>query len=447
MTMDALAGFVWEMLLDKHAGRQGRPRGTGLELKFPAVNRRGEAIGFKTLQKLWAFLAGKGWDLSLDPHYGWPVRASLPNKYCPDFIGTETGFCKLEISLAYCDNLHLLNRRLAEIRELLGEFAATEGVSFQGLGVQPLTPPGRELMMPKARNLFWEEVFGNDRVYLFTVTATNQVHVDVAPAEAIRAVNTFNALAAAQIALNANSTIWQGRLVEGYKALAEQAWEWWLPGDQRVGQTSRPFRDLGDYVDHLAGFRPVYLVRDGQYLGLAHYGSFADYWQAGSQAVAVDNQGQMVAVTPQIEDWEQHQTFCWHDARVSGYVTLENRVNCQQPPEDLLVVAALTLGLMENLDQAEAVSRRYSWEELAVAREEAIRGGLAACVAGRPITEFCAEVLEVAAGGLRRRQLGEERFLDPLWGRLEREQCPADGARQLFRQHGLEGVLDRFAWV
>ncbi|TDA66983.1 MAG: hypothetical protein D9V47_11745 [Clostridia bacterium] len=331
--MDELAGFVWEMLAGKQAGRRGRPRGTGLELKFPAVNQRGEAIGFETLQKLWAFLATRGWDLSLDPHYGWPVSASFPNKYCRDVIGTETGFCKLEISLAYQDDLHRLYRRLAEIRELLGEFAAAEGVSFLGLGVQPLTPPGRELMMPKARNLFWEEVFGNDRVYLFTVTATNQVHVDVAPEEAIRAVNVFNALAAAQIALHANSAIWQGRLAEGYKALTEQAWEWWLPGDPRVGQISRPFSDLGDYVEHLAGFRPVYLVRDGQYLGLAHYGSFAVYWQDGAQAAAADSRGNMVPVMPRIEDWELHQTFCWHDARVSGYGTLENRVNCQQPPE------------------------------------------------------------------------------------------------------------------
>lgn len=111
------------------------------------------------------------------------------------------------------------------------------------------------------------------------------------------------------------------------------------------------------------------------------------------------------------------------------------------------MVAALTLGLMENLGQAEEVVRQYSWEELVVAREEAIRRGLAACVAGRPIVKLCAEVLQIAAEGLRQRQLGEERFLESLWVRLEKEQCPADEARQLFLRHGLEGVLNEFAWV
>lgn len=445
--MEELAAATWAKLEEKQRQREGQRRGTGLELKFPAVQANGEAIRMEQLQELWTFLADAGWQPIIDPYYETAVAVERPGTHCPDVIGTETGRCKLEVSLSYQEDIFRLQAELVEVRETLSEFGRQTGVSFLGLGIQPLTPPARELMMPKARNLFWEQVFSNGRVDIFTVTATNQVHVDVAPEEAVPAVNVFNGLAAAEIALNANSTVWKGQVETGYKALAEQAWEWWLPGSPRVGQTVRPFRDLEDYVAHLASYRPVYIVRDGQYLGLAGYPSFASYWQEVAGAEVVDAEGDAVTVMPALEDWELHQTFCWHDARLSAYGTLENRVNCEQPPEEIMVAAALTLGIMENLGEASRLAEEYSWEELARARQEAICRGMEAAVAGQPVTTLCRQVLEMAVAGLQARGLGEEVFLDPLWERLERKECPADRVRKVAARQGVEGLVKEFSWA
>jgi len=137
-------------------------------------------------------------------------------------------------------------------------------------------------------------------------------------------------------------------------------------------------------------------------------------------------------------------TFCWHNARISRYCTLENRVNCQEPPESLMAVGALTLGLAERLGQARALVDRHDWRDLRKGRADAMRRGLEGCVAHRPISDLCQAMLAIAAKGLRARGHGEEAYLGPLWERLRRRRSPADEAITCFRQDGIGGLLKRF---
>lgn len=428
----------------KEGERAGRRRCAGAELKFPVVNRDGAAVDYDKMVGLWYFLAGRGWDLMRDSAAEDPVGVAFPRKNRRDIITTETGFCKLEVALAYEDNLFELSRRLEEIKEALRLYGEREGVIFLGLGLQPVTGPGERLMMKKSRNLFWNKVFDNDRVTLFTVSATNQAHVDVALAEGSAAVNVCNGLSGAQLALTANSTVWRGRVDERYRALAEAFWYWWLPGDPRVGMTVRPFADWEDYLRHICEFRPVYVVRGNRYLGIFRYGSFADFYLAGDGALGEDETGKTVPLRPEYADLSRHYTFCWHDARLSEYFTLENRVNCQQPPGEELCVTALTLGLMENLREAEELVRFYPWETLRKLHDGAVEKGPLARAGGVTVMEIARRMLDVASRGLKPRKLGEESFLDPLWRRLEEGRCPADEVRETMARGGVGGLLHRY---
>lgn len=429
---------------EKQKDREGKKRSTGVELKFPAVQKDGKAIDFADVISLWQFMGEKGWQIIEDPQFNHPVGVRRSKKPYDDLMGTETGYCKLELSLGYEEDLFALSRKVEEIAELLHEFSWERGVNFLGLGIQPLTPPDEHLMMKKSRNLFWNEVFGNKKVSLFTITATNQVHVDVSEDEAADAVNVFNALSGPQIALNANSTVWKGKVDTEHKAVSEQFWDEWLPGDDRVGMPPRRFKDLEDYVYTLASFRPVYIMRDGQYLGIGHYDSFLNYWEDGTEARAVTEDGEVVKVMPEIEDVDLHHTFCWQDARISGYYTLENRVNCQQPPGELMVVAALTLGLMEELNSAKVIVDSFEWDEFCRAREDAIHRGLKARLGEDSIADICQEIVAIAEEGLKKRGLGEEVFLQPLKERLAEERCPADYVRDIYQKDGIKGLLTHY---
>lgn len=443
--MDKLLVLMEKEFRQKELQRTDKPRCAGAELKFPAVNSDGTAIGYDKMIKLWYFLVDRGWYPMRDPGVPEPVGVTMPRENRYDIITTETSFCKLEVALAYEDNLFKLARRLEDIKALMREFGEQEGVRFLGLGMQPLSPPADQLMSGKSRNLFWNKVFGNGRVNLFTVSATNQAHIDVSQAEGAAAVNVFNGLSGAQIALTANSAVRRGGVDEEYCALAEDFWYRWLPGDARVGMTVRPFADWEDYMRHICGYRPIFVVRGDRHLGIFRYESFADYVAAGEKARGEDENGKPVPVVPSYADLNRHFTFCWHDARLSEYFTLENRVNCQQPPGEELSVTALTLGLLENLGEAEELVRYYPWETLRQLHDAAVRQGPLARAGGVSVLEVARKMFAVSVKGLKSRGLDEDIFLAPMWHRLENTCCPAFKARETMTRGGIAGLLEEFS--
>ncbi|MFP4055470.1 MAG: hypothetical protein ACLF0G_01220 [Candidatus Brocadiia bacterium] len=435
---------------DATASRGEAKRRVGSELKFPIVNARGEAAPREAVAALWAFLEERGWQPVADKLTGKVVGARKRGPQNDTLASCETGYCKTEFSLAHVANLHELDDVVGELRESLRDFSDREGVYFLGYGIQPVTPPSKRLLIKKGRTAFWGKVFKSNRkidpsdgddVHLFTINASSQVHIDVCGDNAIGAVNTFNGLTAAQIALTADSSVWQDRVDPDYKCVCEMFWDWWMPQGNRVGVPPHPFRDMEHYVHTIARLRPIYVKRDGKPVGVMGYKTFAEYYQAGEKALGTDARGNTVPLRPCDEDIDQHGTFYWYNARISRYYTLENRVNDQQPPDDLMCVPALTLGLAAALPEARQVVEDYPWEELRAARAKACEQALDATAGGLEVHELARRMLEVAQGGLQRRRLGEERYLAPLWQRLEDRRCPADDAAEQFRAGGAEQLV------
>jgi hypothetical protein len=54
-------------------------------------------------------------------------------------------------------------------------------------------------------------------------------------------------------------------------------------------------------------------------------------------------------------------------------------------------------------------------------------------------------MLTIAEEGLKRRGLGEETFLSPLWRRLECGDAPAKEAEELFKAGGAPLLVQRYA--
>ena len=433
------------------ARRSGQGRRVGSELKFPLVNARGEAAPREAVAALWAFLVGRGWEPAVDPLTGRVVGATMPGEHNDTIASCETGYCKPEFSLAHVGDLGALRDAVERLRHTLRAFSDREGVRFLGYGIQPKTPPSKRLLIRQSRTAFWGRAFRSNRaiaprdgddVHLFTINASSQVHVDVAEHEAVPAVNALNGLTAAQIALTADSSVWRGCLDPEYKCVCEMFWDWWMPQGKRVGIPAQPFTDLTDYIHTVARLRPVYVKRDGKPVGIMDgYRTFVEYYQAGGRARGVAHDGRDVPLTPCPDDIDQHATFYWYNARLSRYYTVENRVNDQQPPDELLCVPALTLGLLEALPEAVEIVASYAWNDLAAARTAACREGLEAIEGGVAVDELAGRMLGAAQAGLERRGLGEEQFLEPLWQRLKARRCPADAAADTFAKGGVEALV------
>ena len=444
---------------------RNRKRRIGAELKFPVVSPDGRAAGIEKTEALWEYFLTRGWDYLLDSFSGEIIGATRQGELNEDRVACETGFCKVEFSLAHTDSLHKLNEHIKEIKRLISQFSLEQGVRFLGFGIQPITSPGKHLLMKKSRNIFWDRIFGGNRhivpedgtdVHLFTLSASNQVHIDVTMEEAVDAVNVFNGLAGAQIAMTANSNIWKGHVDPEYKCLGEMFWDWWLKEHNqcRCGVPERKFNSLEDYFSAVLDYPPVYVRRDGMPIGLPHCPTFSHFYACGENDFSCDYgyradnmcgltpEGNATAVTKRIQDLDQHFTFFWHTARLSRYYTLENRVNDQQPPDDIMTIPALTLGIMENLSEAVSLMNAYPWEMLQEARLAAARSGLSAEVRNIPVLEISRSSVEVAERGLKKRGLGEEVYLTELSRRIQEGRCPADNAADIFNESGVRGLVE-----
>ncbi len=430
--------------------REHEERRIGAELKFPLVDAEGNAVDYPTIERLWEYLAERGWTPEKDSGSGHVIGATRPGDQNDTVASCETGYCKTEFSLAHVPDLHQLTEEIDDLVVELEEFADREEVHFLGYGIQPLTPPSEKLLMKRSRTSVWDKVFGSnehipeehgDDFHLFTINSASHVHISVDQEEAIPLVNILNGFCAAQVALTAHSNVWRGSLDPNYKCVAEKFWDWWMPEEGRVGIPEKSFDDLKDYVQTISDFQPVYVKRDGKPVVLTEYDGFAEYYEE-EQATGKDINGEEVDVAPEKKDIDLHGTCYWYNARLSHYYTVENRLNDQQPPGELHTIAALTLGLTSAQDKAHEVIQDYSWDKLRDAREEACRRAIEGEVEGLKLADFAAEMLEVAHAGLKKRELGEEKYLQPLQQRLKDHRCPADEVEHVFNHEGVEGIIE-----
>jgi gamma-glutamylcysteine synthetase len=127
------------------------------------------------------------------------------------------------------------------------------------------------------------------------------------------------------------------------------------------------------------------------------------------------------------------------------HTTIEVRPACQQPPDEPLAAAALSLGLVEALPHAWVLVRDLlgpdPWQAMAAYRREVVRYGPRA---REPRARLLAGLVDLAGKGLRQRGRGEERFLQPIRRRLEARSVPADRAAASFRKGGVAALIDGF---
>ncbi len=430
-------------------------RRIGSELKFPFIKENGRAVDRNDVDTLWKYLGEQGWNVLKDAVTGQRIGTETPGEYNNTISRSETGHCLIEFSLAHTGDLHELQKMYDDLRSTLKKFSDISKTYFLSFGMHPLEKPGKHLMAKKSRNLFWDKLFGSNRivppedgadVHLFALSAAHQVHIDVDPGESIKAVNVLNGFAGAQIAMTANSNVWQNTVAEQAQCLGELFWDWWL-GDQRdrAGVPERRFSSLDDYAECIGNYSPVFVRRGDNVIGLPDYETFKKYYNNGNGVRKGENaDGEKVDLTPQKEDISLHNTFFWHDARISRYFTIENRLNDQQPYDEMIVIPALTTGLTENLDEALEYLMQYDWDMLRQMRNNAIHKGFEASVNGAQVIDLCSDMLGIANKGLAKRGLGEEKFLETLFDRIKLRTNPANNAAKLFRSEGLESFIHEF---
>jgi gamma-glutamylcysteine synthetase len=390
----------------------------GREAEFPVVwpdGCAGDAL------RLWtSLLEGNGFT----PHYDDPAKRSpiVALSGADGTVEVEVGRGTVELVLGPYEDLWQLADGSARLLRRVVAAAQAAGMRVLGFGIQPRARGSPALMTPKRRYAPLLEAIGRPWLH-FTITASDQVQVDITRGELPDAINVLNLLSAPLIALTANSSVYggrAGRYLSGREGLSAAL------GEFRAGMTPRPFASIEEFIVYVCRY-PCYVLRDG----------------AGFQVWNRRFEEYLREHGPDLDAYLWHEHYTWNSARPrANNSTIEIRPVCQQPPEEPLAAAALSLGFVEAMADAKALLRDLfpagAWPPLRRYRAAAIVDGLRA---PEPAPGFLAEFLRIAEKGLRARGRGEEAFLGPLWVRLDRRITPAERNREAFRGGGMEALL------
>jgi len=342
---------------------------------------------------------------------------------------TEVGTGTIEVITGpRHDLLQLARDHEAAIGRLV-QACDRHGAMVLGLGAQPQTPPGEALMTAKRRYGMLLDRIGPDWLS-FTTTASDQVHVDVAGPELVAMTNLGNILSPIFIALCGNSPVVGGEDA-GVCSWREAGMGRIDAAHGRHGMPLHPLTSLHDHIERLVDL-PHLLHKER---GVPHpvSGSFRDF---------LTDHGQTDTESA-FEAFLVHEHYVWHSARPrSRHGTVELRAACQQPWDSHMAPAALGLGIIaggaEIGGYLEDVLGPAAWETMRRYHGEVVRHGLAA---PEPVEDLIAGVLDRAKAALRGRSRREARLLDPLYRRLKARENPAQQARRVWSEGGVDALL------
>jgi len=364
--------------------------------------------------------ATKGWKAEAETEGG-PLLALLKDGAS---ITLEPG-SQFELSGAPLETCHQI---CAEFRGHMAElsyFSERNGIKWLGLGFHPFATREQFTMVPKQRYPVMRDYLptrGSMALDMMLRTATVQANYDyLSEEDAMLKMRVALKLSPLTTALFANSPFVEGKPFGGKSMRAKV----WLDVDNdRSGLVPSLWKRNAKFVDYVewALDVPMFMFkRDGQKVGNTGQ-SFRSFWKSGYQGHK-----------PNLTDWKTHLNTLFPEVRLKN--TIEVRGADSQGAKLACTLPALWTGIFYDtkaLAEADALTADWTHDEVAASRKEVWNKALQTRFRGATLQPIAEKVLEIAAGGLERRN-----FLSPS-GKTERAhltrmeelvskgQCPAD---------------------
>lgn len=407
-----------ERYLSQFTYTQGDPKSVGLEKEILVTDQAGYMADIS--KSIWPHLLKKGFQPVYDTYYKDKVVGFWDGD---DQIALDAGLGTLEIIMKPYGSIQKAERRMKEILKIVLPICREEKLRLLGLAYQPRTGPARENWNKKQR---YDVLVGHlgPPVYSASLSASDQVHVDIPKQEIVPVVNVMNGFAAFFVTLFANCPVYEGP--NEYKAIREIIWD--ELGRDRTGLPLTSISSIEDYLERTWEMDCI-LARQGDKF-FAPKIKFKDY------VTDFDDD-------ETFEAYKIHEGTIWFCARPRTYGTVEMRPAGLQPWDNMAAVAALSLGILENLEESEMFLKDFRWDTLRELRFEAVKKGFEVEFQGKPIAEYVKEVLNLGRTGLIKRGNGEEVYLDPLFERAKNRKAPVDIGREYLKQGGMEMLLDK----
>ena len=420
--------------------RGNRNNYIGIEIEMPIVNLHKEAVDFANVHRVTAkFMEHFGFETVKRDEDGNVCLAEDPTEH--DSLSYDCSYNNLELSLGRVSDISEADERFGRYYAYLQECFAEYGYTLTGMGINPYRIYNQNVPVPNGRyRMLFHHLHSCDRyrrlpMYFHphpefgTFASASQVQLDVSYDEIPEVINTFSLLEPVKAIIFANSVL-LGE-AEEYLCYRDILWENSTHGinPHNVGPYEYEFRDVEELLDYIQSTSIYCAERDDRYVNfrpmpLKEY--FAQDEVEGEYYR--DGKYHKMIIVPKNEDLEFLRSFKHEDLTYRG--TIEFRSVCCQPIKDAMSVAAFHAGLKDRLHELTSMLENdgvlyghgYNATEL---RHLMIKRDLPSFVDEDEVYRLAGDVLNLAAQGLKRRGKGEERYLEPLFERVERHESPA----------------------
>ncbi|MDV6332843.1 glutamate--cysteine ligase [Asticcacaulis sp. 201] len=339
---------------------------------------------------------------------------------------------QFELSGAPLETIHDIcdetGQHLAEVKAVASEL----GLGFLGVGFSPLWTREETPVMPKGRYNIMRSYMpkkGKLGLDMMLRTCTVQANLDYADeADMVLKFRVSLALQPLATALFANSPFIEGK-PSGF--LSARANVWTDTDPDRTGMLDFVFED-GFGFERYARYAldvPMYFVKRD----VPENGGYID---ASGQDFKAFLKGELPALPgelPTMDDWADHLTTLFPEVRLKKY--LEMRGADAGPWSRLCALPALWAGLLYDQTALEAawdLVKGWTSADHNTLRHMAAKTGLKGDIAGRPVKNWTMDMLEIAKGGLKRRNrlsggmVDETGYLGELFEIADSGLTPAD---------------------
>ena len=432
----------------------------GIEIEMPILNLEREAVDFANVHRVterfmdeFGFRAEKrdeNQDVCLAGH-----------DVLQDSLSFDCSYNNLEISMGKVRDLSEADERFRKYYGFLKDCFAGYNYTLTGMGINPYRKYNQNVPVPNGRyRMLFHHLHSYERyrklpMYFHlhpefgTFSSASQVQLDVNDKEFPEVINTFSLLEPVKALIFSNSVLLGEE--EDYLCYRDILWENSTHGinPHNVGPYEYIFRDTDDFLDYVLSTSMYCAERDGKYVNfrpvpLREYFSLDEI----EGEYYADGRYHKMILKPCMDDLEYLRTFKHEDLTYRG--TVEFRSVCCQPIRDAMSVAAFHTGLKARLSDLTALltsdkviyGHGYNAAEL---RHLFIKRDLPSFVNADEVYGLASKVLDIAEAGLKDRGLSEERFLEPLFQRVEKRENPAmHMMKRLERGEDIEEIIKEY---
>ncbi|MDR2609950.1 MAG: glutamylcysteine synthetase [Clostridiales Family XIII bacterium] len=438
---------VLELLYDRYIeptkGKDGRY--IGVEIEMPLINLDKEAVDFAVVHDLTRkFRDEFGFYTAVVDENG--DACSVTDFSNDDILSYDCSYNNLELSFGKETDLLKIQSRFERYYWFLQARLTGQHYTLSGLGVNPYRIYNHNVPIPNARyRMLFHHLSSYDkyRLPMFfhpypdygMFSSASQIQLDVGYDDLIETIRAFTLLEPLKAILFSNSVLTGDR--EDMLCCRDMLWENSTHGINlhNVGMFDTPPANIDELLEYIASTSIYCTGQDGRYINFPPV-NIVEYF--GRDTIRgeyfEDGAYREIEFTPRESDINYLRSFKFEDLTWRG--TIEFRSVCCQPIKDAFTVAAFHLGLIgraRELNELLGADRAlyghgYNASELRKLFNLRAWPGFADRAA---VSKLLLHILDLAKASLASRGLGEERFLEPLYGRAERLTNPA---RELLRR-------------